>query len=93
MRPLSEIIKEVIPVYYLAFPELCPFRDGDRAGLLGQETAADFARRKVKKCNRGRPPSRRRGARVKDNGSATAAQKADTKLPQKMYSRSDEGAD
>ena len=32
---------------YRLLPELVPFGDGDRAGMLGQETAQDFARRKL----------------------------------------------
>lgn len=46
-RGIHEIIQEVIPVYYRAFPELIPFSGGgDRAGLFGKETANEFAKRK-----------------------------------------------
>jgi len=64
-RQDHETIKDLVPVYLCAYPNLVPFLGGDRAAMLGFESAADFAKRKIaisekrsKECQHGISPRR-----------------------------------
>ena len=67
-RGLPDAIKQIVPVYYRAFPDLVPFAGGDRAGVLGEETAEAFARRKIFESGPGSPNSPDRPSSRKRRG-------------------------
>lgn len=48
VRSVDEYVKLIVPTLYHAYPDSIPFNGGiDRAQLLGQESATDFAKRKL----------------------------------------------